>query len=166
MLLQMVFHARMAAERTDGTGFAIDDVADAIVGKLVRRHPHVFADVRCPVPTRSGRTGMTIKAAERKEKHGGPGSSLDGVPLGQPALSLAAQLQGRAAASGRPPSRPSPAPTTVGRQRWPGRGALRPGGARAGQPASTQNWNSRAAARRFADRVQRVGAGERAGDVD
>ena len=46
VLLQVIFHARIAAERDDGTGFTIDDVADAIVGKLVRRHPHVFGDVR------------------------------------------------------------------------------------------------------------------------
>ena len=43
VLLQVVFHARIAAERDDGTSFTIDDVADGIVAKLVRRHPHVFA---------------------------------------------------------------------------------------------------------------------------
>ena len=43
VLLQVVFHARVAAERADG--YTIDDVADGIVAKLVRRHPHVFADV-------------------------------------------------------------------------------------------------------------------------
>ena len=42
VLLQVVFHARIAAERGDGTGFTIDDVADGIVAKLIRRHPHVF----------------------------------------------------------------------------------------------------------------------------
>ena len=45
VLLQVVFHARIAAERDDGTGYTIDDVADGIVAKLVRRHPHVFGDV-------------------------------------------------------------------------------------------------------------------------
>ena len=45
VLMQVVFHARIAAERDDGTGFTIDDVADGIVAKLVRRHPHVFGDV-------------------------------------------------------------------------------------------------------------------------
>ena len=45
VLLQVMFHARIAAERDDGTGFDVDDVADGIVAKLVRRHPHVFADV-------------------------------------------------------------------------------------------------------------------------
>ena len=45
VLLQVVFHARVAAERTDGTGYDIDDVADGIIAKLTRRHPHVFGDV-------------------------------------------------------------------------------------------------------------------------
>ena len=45
VLLQVVFHARIAAERDDGTGYTIDDVADGIVAKLVRRHPHVFGEV-------------------------------------------------------------------------------------------------------------------------
>src|SRR5215469_5508813 len=45
VLLQVLFHARVAAERTDGTGFTIDDVAGDIAAKLVRRHPHVFADL-------------------------------------------------------------------------------------------------------------------------
>ena len=44
VLMQPVFHARIAAERGDGTGYTIDDVADGIVAKLVRRHPHVFGD--------------------------------------------------------------------------------------------------------------------------
>ena len=45
VLMQPVFHARIAAERRDGSGYTIDDVADEIVAKLVRRHPHVFGDV-------------------------------------------------------------------------------------------------------------------------
>ena len=45
VLMQPVFHARIAAERGDGTGYTIDDVADGIAAKLVRRHPHVFGDV-------------------------------------------------------------------------------------------------------------------------
>jgi NTP pyrophosphatase (non-canonical NTP hydrolase) len=102
VLLQVVFHARMAAESADGDGFTIDDVADAIVGKLVRRHPHVFADVRVSGADEVKANWATIKAAERAARHGGPVSALDGVPFGQPALSLAAQLQGRAAGAGAP----------------------------------------------------------------
>jgi len=45
LLLQVVFQARIAADRADGAGFTIDDVAEGIVAKLVRRHPHVFGDV-------------------------------------------------------------------------------------------------------------------------
>ena len=103
VLLQVVFHATLAVERDDGTGFTIDDVADAIVGKLVRRHPHVFGDVQVSGADEVKVNWAAIKAAERTEKHGGPGSALDGVPFAQPALSLAAQLQGRAAGAGAPP---------------------------------------------------------------
>src|SRR6266705_6580838 len=46
VLLQVVFHARIAAESADGTGFTIDEVRAAIVATLVRRHPHVFGDVQ------------------------------------------------------------------------------------------------------------------------
>ncbi len=102
VLLQVVFHARIAAERQDGTGYTIDDVADAIVSKLVRRHPHVFGEVHVSSADEVKTNWAAIKAAEREEKHGGPGSALDGIPFGQPALSLAAQLQGRAAAAGVP----------------------------------------------------------------
>ena len=102
VLLQVVFHARIAAERGDGTGFTVDDVADAIVSKLVRRHPHVFGDVEVSGADEVKTNWAAIKAAEREAKHGGPGSVIDGIPFGQPALSLAAQLQGRAAAAGVP----------------------------------------------------------------
>ena len=95
VLLQVMFHARVAAERTDGTGFTVDDVADGIVTKLVRRHPHVFADVAVSGADDVTRNWDAIKAAERATGDG-PVSALDGVPFGQPALALAAQLQRRA----------------------------------------------------------------------
>jgi len=102
VLLQVVFHARVAAERTDGTGFTIDDVAAGIVEKLIRRHPHVFGDVQVSGPEEVKRNWDAIKAAER----GGQGSALptalSSVPFGQPALSLAAQLQRRAERAGAP----------------------------------------------------------------
>ena len=112
MLLQVVFHARVAAERADG--YTIDDVADGIVAKLVRRHPHVFADVTVSGADEVHRNWDDIKRAERAEKKeraeragvpagaDGSPSSLDGVPFGQPALALAAQLQRRAARAGVP----------------------------------------------------------------
>jgi len=103
VLLQVLFHARIAAERTDGTGFTIDDVAADIAEKLVRRHPHVFGDVTVSDADEVKRNWETIKAEERAAAGGGPASALDGVPIAQPALSLAAQLQRRAAAAGAPP---------------------------------------------------------------
>jgi XTP/dITP diphosphohydrolase len=112
VLLQVVFHARVAAERADG--YTIDDVADGIVAKLVRRHPHVFADVTVSGADEVYRNWDDIKRAERAEKKeraeragvpagaDGRPSALDGVPFGQPALALAAQLQRRAARVGVP----------------------------------------------------------------
>jgi MazG family protein len=102
VLLQVVFQARIAAEAADGTGYTIDDVAEGIVAKLIRRHPHVFADVTVSGPEEVKRNWDAIKAAERAEAGGAPGSVLDTVPFGQPALSLAAQLQRRAERAGVP----------------------------------------------------------------
>jgi XTP/dITP diphosphohydrolase len=103
VLLQVVFHARLAQERTDGTGYTIDDVADGIVSKLTRRHPHVFGDVSVSGPDDVKRNWDAIKAAERAAAGSGePVSALDGVPLHQPALSLAAQLLRRAERAGAP----------------------------------------------------------------
>ena len=110
VLLQVAFHARLAAERTDGTGWTIDDVADGIVAKLIRRHPHVFSDVAVAGADEVSVNWETIKAAERAEKaasraaagDGVTASALDGVALGQPALSLTAQLQRRAERAGAP----------------------------------------------------------------
>jgi XTP/dITP diphosphohydrolase len=110
VLLQVVFHARIAAERDDGTSFTVDDVADGIVAKLVRRHPHVFAGVTVSGAEEVKRNWDEIKREEKKERAERSGvtatpaapSSLDGVPFGQPALALAAQLQRRAARAGVP----------------------------------------------------------------
>jgi len=111
VLLQVVFHARVAAERDDGTSFTIDDVADGIVAKLVRRHPHVFADVTVSGADEVKRNWDEIKREEKRalalrrgdaaDDQAAP-SALDGVPFGQPALALAAQLQRRAARAGVP----------------------------------------------------------------
>jgi XTP/dITP diphosphohydrolase len=102
VLLQVVFHARIAAEATDGTGYTIDDVAEGIVAKLIRRHPHVFADVTVSGPEEVKRNWDAIKAAERAGAGGTSASVLDTVPFGQPALTLAAQLQRRAERAGAP----------------------------------------------------------------
>jgi XTP/dITP diphosphohydrolase len=102
VLLQVVFHARVAAERTDGTGFNIDDVATGIVEKLIRRHPHVFSDVQVSGAEEVKRNWDAIKAAERGGREGALPTALGSVPFGQPALSLAAQLQRRAERAGVP----------------------------------------------------------------
>jgi XTP/dITP diphosphohydrolase len=108
VLLQVMFHSRVAAERTDGTGYTVDDVADGIVAKLVRRHPHVFAEVEVSGADEVKQNWDTIKAAERAARYGRPTSVLDGVPFGQPALALAAQLQRRAERSGVPAALATP----------------------------------------------------------
>jgi XTP/dITP diphosphohydrolase len=105
VLLQVVFHAKVASERDDGTGYTVDDVADGIVAKLVRRHPHVFAGVAVSGADEVKQNWDAIKKAERAERAlpgGTPSSALDGVPFGQPALALAAQLQRRATRIGVP----------------------------------------------------------------
>jgi NTP pyrophosphatase (non-canonical NTP hydrolase) len=108
VLLQVVFHARIAAERPDG--YTVDDVADGIVAKLVRRHPHVFGDVTVADADEVKLNWDEIKKRERAERAGsaaappGDASALDGVPFGQPALALAAQLQRRASRAGVPDS--------------------------------------------------------------
>jgi XTP/dITP diphosphohydrolase len=103
VLLQVVFHARVAQERTDGTGYTIDDVASGIIDKLTRRHPHVFGDVAVSGPDEVKQNWDAIKAAERAAAgDGSPVSALDGVPLNQPALSLASQLLRRASRAGAP----------------------------------------------------------------
>ena len=102
VLLQVVFHARIAAERTDGTGFTIDDVATGIVEKLIRRHPHVFGDVHVSGPEDVKRNWDAIKAAERAALGGASPSVVGSVPFSQPALALAAQLQRRAERAGAP----------------------------------------------------------------
>jgi XTP/dITP diphosphohydrolase len=103
VLLQVIFHARVAQERADGTGYDIDDVAAGIIDKLTRRHPHVFGDAPVAGPDEVKQTWDSIKAAERAAKAGDrPVSVLDGIPMSQPSLSLAAQLLRRAGRAGAP----------------------------------------------------------------
>jgi XTP/dITP diphosphohydrolase len=150
VLLQVVFHARVAAERSDGTGYTVDDVADAIVTKLVRRHPHVFGDVSVSGADEVKRNWDAIKAAERESAAGVPGSVLDGVPFGQPALALAAQLQRRAERAGVPADLVDPPPagqdSDIGAELF----ALV---ARARAADIDPELELRAAARRYLDRV-------------
>jgi tetrapyrrole methylase family protein/MazG family protein/ATP diphosphatase len=96
LLLQVVFHARMAEEQ--GL-FAFDDVARAINEKMVRRHPHVFAEESYASLSDQMEGWEAIKAAERKDK-GRAASILDDVPVGLPALTRAVKLSKRAAKVG------------------------------------------------------------------
>jgi XTP/dITP diphosphohydrolase len=135
VLLQVVFHARVAAERTDGTGFDIDDVATGIVEKLIRRHPHVFSDVKVSGAEDVKRNWDAIKAAERGGREGVLPTALGSVPFGQPALSLAAQLQRRAERAGAPVELTDlPTGPTAG----PGAGGQAPGGDGQARGASGQ----------------------------
>ena len=91
LLLQVVFHSRMAEE----TGhFTIGDVASSISDKMERRHPHLFGQAE----TGGHHLWEQVKADERAAK--GETSALDGVALGLPALMRAEKLQKRAARTG------------------------------------------------------------------
>jgi len=101
LLLQVVFHARVAAEHADDP-FTIDDVASGISDKLVRRHPHVFADATAETAAHVEARWDAMKAVEK-----GRTSALDGIPRALPALSLAAKTMGRAERAGVAPALPS-----------------------------------------------------------
>jgi ATP diphosphatase len=100
LLLQVVYHARMAEEDGD---FDFAAVAAAISDKMVRRHPHVFGAEEVETAAAQTRAWEDHKAAERQVKAaegGGRASVLDGVALGLPALTRAVKLQRRAARVG------------------------------------------------------------------
>jgi MazG family protein len=97
LLLQVVFHARMAEE---GGAFRFDDVVDAIADKLVRRHPHVFGDERIASAAEQRDAWETLKAREQDRHAAGTRRVLGGVARSLPALSRAAKLGRRAAAVG------------------------------------------------------------------
>lgn len=95
LLLQVLFHARLAQELPADEAFGIDEVAGDLADKLVRRHPHVFADAQRTDATTLNETWEQHKIAEK-----GRTSAVDGVPLAQPALALAAKLVSRARRAG------------------------------------------------------------------
>ena len=98
LLLQVVFHARMAEEQG---AFDFAAVAEAINDKMVRRHPHVFGDAHHRSSAEQTEAWEAIKAEERAAKSGGPAASLlDDVPVGLPALTRAVKLSKRAARVG------------------------------------------------------------------
>jgi nucleoside triphosphate diphosphatase len=104
LLLQVVFHARMAQEQG---AFDFGDVVQALTEKLVRRHPHVFGDARGLTPKAVEGLWERIKAQEREQKREreqkspgrgreGAAGALAGVPVGLPALTRALKLQAKA----------------------------------------------------------------------
>lgn len=153
LLLQVVFHAQMG---TDAATFDIDDVADEIVRKLIRRHPHVFGGVEVSGAEEVVANWDVIKRAEKSRD-----GALEGVPSGLPALAYAAKLLRRAGKRSVPgdearlgvtlPSEPDEAEARLGDILMSivslSRGA--------GVDAETA---LRKAARRFGDRIQRVEA--------
>jgi MazG family protein len=107
LLLQVVFHARMAEE--EGS-FAFPDVVAAVVTKMIRRHPHVFGDIDRDDPAAVKARWEDIKAEEKAEKRARmvangqaadkPASAIDGVPGTLPAVQRAFKLQAKAARVG------------------------------------------------------------------
>jgi XTP/dITP diphosphohydrolase len=96
LLLQIAFQARVAQEHATDP-FDIDDVAGSLVDKLVRRHPHVFADVDATTPAAVEANWETIKAGEKQHRT----HPLEGVPVSLPALARAEKYIGRLEKAGR-----------------------------------------------------------------
>ncbi|MFC5953324.1 nucleoside triphosphate pyrophosphohydrolase [Streptomyces pratens] len=94
VLLQVVFHARIAEEHPEEP-FSVDDVAGGIVAKLVHRHPHVFGDETATTPEEVKEHWLRTKAVEKQRT-----SVTEGIPLGQPGLALAAKLASRVRTAG------------------------------------------------------------------
>ena len=95
LLWQVLFHSAIAAQDPNDP-FDIDDVAQTLTEKMVRRHPHVFADAVANTPEEVLVHWNAAKAAEKRERK----SVLDGVPRGMPALALAQKIVSRAAGVG------------------------------------------------------------------
>jgi nucleoside triphosphate diphosphatase len=95
LLLQVVFHARMAQERG---AFDFGDVVQSITEKLLRRHPHVFGDAQGLTPQAVEGLWERIKAQEKADRnvHGEQKGALAGVPVALPALTRALKLQNKA----------------------------------------------------------------------
>ncbi|MEW1660842.1 MULTISPECIES: nucleoside triphosphate pyrophosphohydrolase [unclassified Streptomyces] len=94
VLLQVVFHARIAQDDADEP-FSIDDVAGTLVEKLLHRHPHVFGEETAQTPEDVKAHWLRTKAEEKRRE-----SVTEGVPLAQPGLALAAKLASRVRTAG------------------------------------------------------------------
>jgi ATP diphosphatase len=94
LLLQVVFHARIAQEQG---AFEFGDVVEAIIGKMIRRHPHVFGDLKGATTAEVNANWERIKAQEKAERgKTEPAGALSGVPPNLPALTRALKLQDKA----------------------------------------------------------------------
>jgi ATP diphosphatase len=91
LLFQVVFHAQMAGEQGS---FSFEDVHQSICDKMLRRHPHVFADLEIRDAEHQTNVWEDYKAEERKQK--GEHSLMDGIPAGMAELQRAVKLQKRA----------------------------------------------------------------------
>ena len=153
LLLQVVFHARLAEELPVGSAWSIDDVAAGIVAKLIRRHPHVFGDVDVSGADEVVANWEVIKTAEK-----GRTSVTEGVPRSLPALLLAAELV-RAARR-----------LAVPEDLWPGGDALGPAlfhiAAAAQQRGEDAEAALRGVCRDFRDRLAAVERAARDAGVD
>ncbi|MDQ6875738.1 MAG: MazG family protein, partial [Actinomycetota bacterium] len=159
VLLQVLFHARLAEELADDERWTVDDVAGDLVDKLVRRHPHVFAGASVSGAAEVHTSWDAIKTQEKDRT-----SVTDGVSLGQPALTLAATLLRRAERSGLDVDALQDQPCIPGQRRG-GEGAelgrrllaLVAGAGRAGLDPEAE---LRAAARELRDRIRAAEAGK------
>jgi XTP/dITP diphosphohydrolase len=107
VLLQVAFHARVAAEAEPGRRFDVDDVAADLVAKLVRRHPHVFGDAGPRDVAQVEQGWEEIKRAEKGRR-----SPTEGVSRSQPAASWGAALVRRAQRAGFPVPAAAPLEST------------------------------------------------------
>ena len=155
LLLQVVFHARIAQEDPDDP-WDIDDVADGIVRKLVSRHPHVFADASAETAEEVEANWHQLKAAEK-----GRTSVTDGIPASLPALVLAAKLLARSETIDAPlPAEAAASEVLAGIDSESDFGELLIGLVAA---ARARGWDAEAAAReaarRHRDRIRRAETG-------
>lgn len=154
VLLQVLFHARVA-EEDPADPFSVDDVAEALVTKLVGRHPHVFAGGD---PAVRDSSTQQVRWEELKQQEKRRESSVDGVATGQPALALAAKLAQRTARAGLPADL-LPRGTSTGARLF--------GAAASAKLAGTDPEEAvRAVARRFADDVRTAEKAARADGAD
>ena len=96
LLLQVLFHARLAEELPENQRFSVQDVAADLAAKLVRRHPHVFAPDAGPLSAGEVNENWERNKAAEKQRT----SVLDGVPMALPSLALASKLVSRARRNG------------------------------------------------------------------